>query len=156
MSFFAKIKQFFGAGTVKVTLNAPATFNTNDGVIEGSVHLEAKSDQSILSLEIVLKEEYSTGRGDDKTTKTYELGKLKLGGFDMKTGETKDVPFKLNYSYAKSDNESLGEKGGVMGGIGKLGSFASGEKSEFKLWATADVKGAALDPNDVKELKRAK
>lgn len=156
MSFFAKIKQFFGAGTVKVTLNAPATFNTNDGVIEGSVHLEAKSDQTILSLEIALKEEYSTGRGDDKTTKTYELGKLKLGGFDMKTGETKDVPFKLNYSYAKSDNEAMGEKGGVVGGLGKLGSFASGEKSEFKLWATADVKGAALDPNDFKELKRVK
>lgn len=156
MSFFAKIKQFFGAGTVKVTLNAPATFNTSDGVIEGSVHLEAKSDQSILSIEIALKEEYSTGRGDDKTTKTYELGKLKLSGFDMKTGETKDVPFKLNYSYAKSDNESLSEKGGVVGGLGKLGSFASGEKSEFKLWATADVKGAALDPNDFKELKRVK
>jgi hypothetical protein len=156
MSFFAKIKQFFGAGTVKVTLNAPATFNTNDGVIEGSVHLEAKSDQTILSLKIELKEEYTTGRGDEKKTKTFEIGEVKLAGFDMKQGETKDVPFKLSYSYAKSDNEAMAEKGGVMGGLGKLGSFASGEKSEFKLWATADVKGAALDPNDLKELKRVK
>jgi hypothetical protein len=156
MSFFAKIKQFFGAGTVKVTLNAPATFNTNDGVIEGSVHLEAKSDQTILSLKIELKEEYTTGRGDEKKTKTFEIGEVKLEGFDMKQGETKDVPFKLSYSYAKSDNEAMAEKGGVMGGLGKLGSFASGEKSEFKLWATADVKGAALDPNDLKELKRVK
>ena len=156
MSFFAKIKQFFGAGTVKVTLNAPATFNTIDGVIEGSVHLEAKSDQTILSLKIELKEEYTTGRGDEKKTKTFEIGEVKLAGFDMKQGETKDVPFKLSYSYAKSDNEAMAEKGGVMGGLGKLGSFASGEKSEFKLWATADVKGAALDPNDLKELKRVK
>lgn len=156
MSFFAKIKQFFGAGTVKVTLNAPATFNTNDGTIEGTIHLEAKSDQTIVSLKVELKEEYTTGRGDDKTTKTLEIGELKLPGFDMKTGEVKDVPFKLNYSYAKSENEALAEKGGVMGGIGKLGAFASGEKSEFKLWATADVKGAALDPNDFKELKRVK
>jgi len=156
MSFFAKIKQFFGAGTVKVTLNAPATFNTNDGVIEGSVHLEAKSDQTILSLKIELKEEYTTGRGDEKKTKTFEIGEVKLAGFDMKQGETKDVPFKLSYSYAKSDNEAMAETGGVMGGLGKLGSFASGEKSEFKLWATADVKGAALDPNDLKELKRVK
>lgn len=156
MSFFAKIKQFFGAGTVKVTLTAPGTFNTNDGLIEGSIHLEAKSDQTVLDITVTLKEEYSTGRGDDQKTKTYELGKLKIAGFDMKTGETKDVPFKLNYSYAKSDNEAMGEKGGVIGGLGKLGSFAAGEKSKFELWVTADVKGAALDPNDFKELKRIK
>ena len=52
MSFFAKIKQFFGVGTIKVTLNAPGTFNTNDGVIEGTIKLEAKSDQSIVSFSV--------------------------------------------------------------------------------------------------------
>jgi hypothetical protein len=156
MSFFAKIKQIFGVGTVKVTLNAPATFNTNDGVIEGSIHLEAKSDQTVLSLKVELKEEYTTGRGDDKTTKTFEIGEVKLAGFDMKSGEVKDVAFTLPYSYAKSDNEAMAEKGGVMGGLGKLGSMASGEKSEFRLWVTCDVKGATFDPNDVKLLKRVK
>ena len=156
MSFFAKIKQFFGVGTIKVTLNAPGTFNTNDGLIEGTIKLEAKSDQSVVSLEVRLDEEYTTGRGDEKKTKTFEIGKIKLAGFDMKAGETKDVAFKLSYTYSKSDNEAMAEKGGVMGGIGKLGSFASGEKSEFKLVATCDVKGATFDPNDIKEIKRVK
>jgi hypothetical protein len=50
----------------------------------------------------------------------------------------------------------LAEKGGVMGGLGKLGSFASGEKSEFSITATVDVKGATFDPNDIIQVKKAK
>lgn len=156
MSFFGKIKQFLGIGTVKVTLNAPGTFKTEDGKIDGSLNLVAKSDQVVESLVIRLDEEFTTGRGDDKKTKTYEIGKVKLPGFEMKAGETKDVPFSLAFSYAKTSNEELAEKGGVMGGLGKLGSFASGEKSEFKIVATCDVKGASLDPNDIKTIKRVK
>jgi len=40
-----------------------------------------------------------------------------------------------------------------MGGLGKLGSFANNEKSEYSVIATADVKSAALDPNDIKDIK---
>jgi len=156
MSIFSKIKQFLGIGTIKVSIKAPGTFKTEDGKIEGTINLVAKSDQVVESLVIRLDEEFTTGRGDDKKTKTYEIGKMKLAGFEMKAGETKDVPFSLEFSYAKSSNEELAGKGGVLGGIGKLGSMASGEKSEFKLWATCDVKGASLDPNDFIEIKRIK
>ncbi len=156
MSFFAKIKQFLGIGTVKVTIKAPGTFKTEDGKIEGSLNLVAKSDQIVESLIIRLDEEFTTGRGDDKKTKTYEIGKMKLPGFEMKAGETKDVPFTLDYSYTKTATEALAEKGGVLGGIGKLGNMVSSDKSEFKLWATCDVKGASLDPNDFIEIKRIK
>lgn len=156
MSFFAKIKQFLGIGTVKVTIKAPGTFNTDDGKIDGTLNLVAKSDQIVESLVIRLDEEFTTGRGDDKKTKTYEIGKMQLPGFEMKAGETKDVPFSLQFSYTKTATEALSEKGGVLGGIGKLGSMVSSDKSEFKLWATCDVKGASLDPNDFIEIKRVK
>lgn len=156
MSFFAKIKQMLGIGTIKVTLKAPGTFKTDDGKIEGTVNLVAKSDQTVVSLVVELQEEFTTGRGDDEKTKTFDIGKVKLDGFDMKAGETKDVPFTLHFSYAKSDNEALAEKGGVLGGIGKLGAFAAAEKSAFKLTATCDVKGASLDPNDILDIKRVK
>lgn len=156
MSIFSKIKQFLGIGTVKVTLNTPGTFKTEDGLIEGTVVLDAKSDQIVESLVVKLEEEFTTGRGDDAKTKTFTLGTFKEAGFTMKAGESKTVAFKLEYNYGKSDNEALAEKGGVMGGLGKLGAMASGEKSVFKLIATCDVKGASLDPNDIKELKRVK
>lgn len=156
MSFFSKIKQGLGIGTVKVTLNAPGTFRTDDGTIEGSVNLVAKSDQNVLAITIKLDEEYTEGKGNDKKTKTYEIGKLKMDGFEMKAGDVKDVPFVLQFTYAKSSNQALADRGGVLGGLGKLGSFVQGEKSTFKLWATCDVKGAALDPNDLKEIRAVK
>lgn len=156
MSIIAKIKQILGIGTVKVKLSVPGTFTTNDSEIKGSVEITAKSDQALDHIEIKLEEEHTTGRGDDKKTKTYELGTVKLPGFDMKSGEVKTLEFSLPFSYSKSNNESLSEQGGVLGGLGKLGSMATGEKSAFQVVATADVKGATFDPNDIVEIKRVK
>lgn len=156
MSFFNKIKQFFGIGTVSVKIEAPATFKTEDGIIKGNVNITAKSDQVLEYVEVELKEEWSEGRGDEKTEKTFSIGKLKLPGFEMKSGETKSVPFELAYTYSKSSNEDLAGKSGVLGGLGKMAQFATNEKSSFTLIATADVKGATFDPNDVLEIKRIK
>lgn len=156
MGIFGKIKQMLGIGTVSVKLEAPGTFNTADADIKGAVTITGKSDQQIESVEIEFKEAFTTGSGDNQTTKDYELGKVKLAGFAIKTGETKKVEFTLPFSYAKSASESLAEKGGVMGGIGKVSGFMKGEKSKFTLIATVDVKGATFDPNDVMELKKAK
>lgn len=156
MGFFSKIKQTLGVGTVKVNLTAPGTFSTNDGRIEGTVNLIAKSDQTVLHVEIRLDEHFTTGHGNEKKTKTYEIGKMRLAGFDMKEGEERNIPFNLDYIYKQSSMESLASSGGVLGGLGKLGAMASGDKSEFKLVATCDVKGAALDPNDILEIRRVK
>ena len=156
MSFFNKIKQFFGIGTVSVKIDAPATFKTEDGLIKGSVNLTAKSDQVLEYVEIELEEEWTQGRGDDKTEKKFSIGKVKLPGFEMKSGETKNVPFELVFTYSKSSNEDLAGKGGVLGGLGKMAQFATNEQSSFKLVATADVKGATFDPNDIFEIKRVK
>ena len=57
MSFFAKIKQFFGAGTVKVELTAPASVEKASGQLEGSVKLVAASDQQVLEVTVLLEGE---------------------------------------------------------------------------------------------------
>lgn len=156
MSLISKIKQFFGMGTVSIKIQAPGTFKTEDGEIKGSVTIVAKSDQVLEYVEIELKEKWESGRGDDKTEKEFEIGAVKLPGFEMKTGETKTLDFVLAFDYSKSSNESLAEKGGVLGGLGKMAQFATNEKSAFTLIATADVKGATFDPNDILEIKRIK
>jgi hypothetical protein len=154
MGFFGKIKQFLGIGTVKVTATVPASFSTDDSSISGNVELLAKSDQVVESVEVKFEEKWSTGRGDDKTEKTFTLGTQKFPGFTMKAGETKKLDYSVAFSYTKSGNDKMAEKGGVVGGLGKLSKFADGEKSTFHIIATCDVKGATFDPNDVKEVKK--
>jgi len=156
MGLLAKVKQLFGIGTVSVKLSGPAAFNVNDSSISGKLTITGKSDQLIEEVELEFREEYSTGSGDNKTTKEFSLGKKTLTGFAIKKDEVKTIDFELPFSYSKSQNEALGEKGGVMGGVGKIGSFMNSEKSRFELVATVDVKGATFDPNDILEIKKAK
>ena len=154
MGFFGKIKQFFGIGTVKVTATVPGSFSVDDPTISGTVELLAKSDQEVVSVEVKFEEKWSTGRGEEKTTKTFELGKQKFPGFTMKAGETKKIDYTVPFTYSKSSNDRMAENGGIVGGLGKLSKFADAEKSTFHIVATCDVKGATFDPNDVKEVKK--
>ncbi len=157
MSFFAKVKQFMGIGTLDVKLQVPGQFRATDTTIEGTLHIVAKSDQSIIKIDIELTEEFQTGRDEEKREKSFKLGSLHLSKpFDMKTGETKEVPFSLPFHLIKSSNDQLKEKGGFMGTVGKMGAWADNEKSSFKLEATVDVKGATLDPSDKMDMKLIK
>lgn len=154
MSFFAKIKQFFGAGTVKLELAVPPSIEKASLQVPGSVTLRALSDQHILTLTVKLDEEWTTGRGDDKEEKSFELGKVTIGqAFDMKQGEEKKVEFVLPFELLKSNADQLKEKGGAMGMLGKAAAFANAEKSKFKVSTEADVKGAAFDPSDEKQIE---
>jgi hypothetical protein len=156
MGFFGKIKQMLGIGTVSVKLAAPQTFNTADTDVKGSVTITGKSDQLIESVEVVFEEAFTSGTGDNATTKKFTLGSTKVNGFAIKKDEVKTVEFSLPFSYTKSASESMADKGGLVGGLGKVGGFMKGEKSKFTLVATVDVKGATFDPNDVMEVKKAK
>jgi hypothetical protein len=68
--------------------------------------------------------------------------------FDMKEGETKVMPFLLNYRIEKR----LQDQGGVLGALGKaaaLGAiFADKDEEEYLVRAMCDVKGTVLDPGD--------
>jgi hypothetical protein len=156
MGFFGKVKQFFGAGTVKVEIVTSETFVIDERLIKGSLTITGKSDQLITDIEIKLEESFTIGKGEDKKTKNFTWGEMKLPGFEIKADEVKNIPFELPFDYSKSKNEEMTDKGGIVGGLGKVSSFMDGEKSTYKLVATADVKGAAFDPNDVKILKKAK
>ncbi|MFN0204581.1 MAG: sporulation protein [Bacteroidia bacterium] len=154
MGFFDKIKQFFGMGTVSVKLNAPTTFLTTDTQLKGSVTITGKSDQIIESVEIELQEKWSKGKDDDKVEKEFTLGEIKLPGFNIAKDEVKTVEFSLPFELVKSQNDKMKDQGGIVGGLGKFGSFLDSEKSEYTLIATVDVKGATFDPNDLQTMKK--
>ena len=155
MGFFQKIKNKLGIGGVKVRLDVPAEVPKQDeGEISGKIILTTKSEQEIVDMEVKVVEEYTTGRGDDQSTSDIELGLIKLdGGFSIKPGETKEVPFTVPYRLVKSNNDELKEKGGALGALGKVSAFASGEKSKYFVEADVDVKSAALDPSDRQQVK---
>ncbi len=155
MGFLKKIKNKLGIGGVKVRLNIPGEVPKQDeGEIEGKIVLTTKSEQEIVNMVVKVVEEYSTGRGDNQSSSDIELGEIEIdGGFAIKPGETKEVPFTVPYRLVKSSNDELKEKGGALGALGKVSAFASGEKSKYFVEADVDVKSAALDPSDKQMIK---
>lgn len=157
MGFFNKLKSGLGIGGVKVNLQVPGQISRSARNVVGQVVLTSKSDQEVKCITIKLMEEWTTGRGENKKTKEYELGKITLNNqFAIKANETKEVPFTLDYRFFKSENDVLKEgKTKFERGIGMLGKFADNEKSEYFFHAEADVVSAAglFDPTDKKDVK---
>lgn len=154
MSFFSKIKQFAGIGTLDVKVQGPAEFSASTTKLDGTVYITAKSEQQVLSITVELREEFRTGRDDDKKEQRFVLGSQRFGEqFTMKEGETRTLPFSLPVAFRKSANAQLQDRGGLMGGIGKLGAWAADEKSTYKLHCEVDVKGTSLDPSGEQDLK---
>lgn len=149
MSFFSKVKQALGIGTISVKINVPGQLNASDGILKGSLLLTAKSDQKVKKMEVKLEEEQTTGRGDNKKVNTYTIGSWNDNSmFEMKTGETKTVEFEFPVQVYKSSTDQLAEKSGMLGGLGKMAKFADNARSDFKVNAEVDVEGAKLDPSD--------
>jgi hypothetical protein len=154
MGFFDKIKNALGIGGVKVKLQVPAQVGKDSGTINGKLSFTSKSDKKVKGYSVYLQESYKTGRGDNQQTKEFELGKVTINqGFDMKTGEIKELDFALPFSLIKSANDRLKDQGGVIGGLGKVSGFLDGEKSTYKVHASVSVEGTLLDPSDYKEIK---
>ena len=148
MGFFGKIKQWLGIGTVKVELKVDPQVQKAAGELKGQLVLTAKSDQHVSAMKVKLVEHWTTGRGEQKRTKTFELGDAALAGdFDMKAGEAKTIDFSLPFQLLKSKNDELKDRGGALGTLGKLGSFMDAEKSEWQVQANVELKGTGLGPS---------
>ncbi len=153
MSFFKKIKQGLGIGTVKLALEVPPSVSGESGRLQGRVTVTAQSDQQITSLKFKLTEEFSTGRGEEKETREFELGTVSYDQpFSLKAGESKTVEFALPFVLRKSSAQSLAEKGGALGALGMAAKIAGAEKSTFKVEAEAKIQGTMLSPDDSKDI----
>lgn len=154
VSFFGKIKNWLGIGGVKIKLDVPGQVDKDAGLICGTVVVTTKSPQHVSEIELKLVETYTTGRGDEKSFKEFDLGEITLDDpFDIAPGDTKVIEFELPFAMLKSSNDQLAEKGGLLGGLGKLGKLASAETSTYKVEVSGDVKGVALGPSDSKDIK---
>ena len=154
MGFLGKIKNKLGIGGVKVSLQVPGQVSKEDTSVDGKVTLTTKSEQEVLTLTVKFIEEFTKGRGDDESTKEFELGVVNIPvNITIKPGETKEIPFTLPFKFLNSNADDLKEKGGALGALGSAAKFANKEKSEYHIDAEADVKSAVLDPSDEKDIK---
>lgn len=154
MSFFSKVKQFMGIGTVSVDLQVPGQVTKDSGQVQGQVVLTAKSDQQVKEIHLRLVEEYTTGRGDEKKTKEYELGTMSLREpFEIKAEEVRTVEFALPYSLQLSSNQSLAQEKGVLGALGKAAVMARNERSEYFVRVEVKLEGTGLSPSDKKDIR---
>ncbi|AUP81103.1 sporulation protein [Flavivirga eckloniae] len=154
MGILQTIKNKLGIGGVKVKLQVPGQLSKGDNSVDGTVTLTTKSEQEVINITVKLIEEFTTGRGENKTTKELDLGEVTIpANFTIKPGETKDIQFSLPYQLANSTADDLKEKGGALGAVGSLSKFANNEKSEYFIDAEADVKSAVIDPSDKKEVR---
>jgi hypothetical protein len=153
MSFLKKIKQGLGIGTVDLSLEVPPSVSGESGQILGSVVVTAKSDQQISALNLKLLEEFSTGRGEDKETREFELGTTSFDQpIELKEGESKTIEFTMPFALRKSTAQSLSDKGGALGALGKAAKFAGAEKSTYKVEVEAKIEGTMLSPDDSKSI----
>jgi len=132
------------------------TVDLESRILTGTLRVTGKGNQNIKDFELSFDENFSTGKSDEKSTSKLNWGKITIQGFEIKKDEVKEVVFELPFSYAKSSNEAMADKGGIVGGLGKFSTFLDGEKQKFEVTATANIKGVTLSPLVTKDLKKAK
>jgi hypothetical protein len=150
LGFLDTVKGWLNIGGVKVKLqDVNPRVSRSGSQITGKVLLTSKGDKQVLKLAYKFVMKKTTGRGEDRKVKDFTLAQvIREEPFEIKTGESKTLEFSVPYSLEKS----LKDQGGVLGTVGKIGAFATGEKEEYFVVAECDVKGTALDPSDQVEV----
>jgi hypothetical protein len=147
---FNALKGWFNIGGVKVKFkNLDDNVRWSGNQLRGTLELSAKSDRFVAGVHFKFIQRRTTKEDGKKKTKENVLGKTSQTlNIDLRAGESRTVDFQLPYSASKS----LKDKGGLMGGVGKLAAFATGEKDEYIVIAEADVDGALTEPSDNKNV----
>ena len=157
MGFLQTVKQWVGIGGVKFEIMCDAQYPIGSGTgnVAGKLSLMSKSDQHVTKIEVKVVEEKTTGRGAEKSTREYDLGKITLPNseFDIKAGETKTVDFTVPFKVVKSVSDAMKDKGGALGALGKGMAFMDGEKTAYFVKASGSVKGTALGPSASKPIQ---
>jgi len=145
MGLWGTIKGSLNIGGVSVKIEELNQVVPKDGNrITAKVVLTTKEAKTVSKLLYKFHLTKTSGSGDSKKTEEFIIAQKAVPGpFELAAGESKTFDLELDYALAKT----LKDMGGVLGGVGKLAAFASGEKEEYLVTAIAEVKGTALSPS---------
>ncbi len=150
----AKVKQWFGIEGVKVTLLLPETLSAREGVLAGQLRFQSMHPQTVTRVHVALYEKYSRGRGQEKRIDEYLLGEtIWTGNLDVPANEPIEMDFSLHFDLLRSEFDTFGERNLLFQGIANAAKALHAVHSEYRVEASASVKGTALDPFDIKYLQ---
>jgi hypothetical protein len=145
MGFLDTVKGWFNIGGVSVKVEGvDPQISTGQHDLKGRAILTSKSDKQVLSVSCQVINEHTYKKDGESKTDKLVVGEQQFrDGFEMKTGETREIPFTVSYFL----KEKMRHTGGALGTVAKLGAFAMGDSDSYSLIVTCDVKGTALDPS---------
>jgi hypothetical protein len=148
-----KLKDILGIEGVKIDMMLPEDFDLSANYIEGEVLLTSQADKIVQGLEIKLIEKYKRGKKDAMLVNEYTLGHIKLDLLiPILANQEEHLEFKLPYNRMLSEMDKY-EKTNFLGNlIVPIAKKLKGVKSEFRVEATAYIKGTKLHPTITKSL----
>ncbi len=148
-----KMKKWLGIEGVKLELIIPEVVPAKEAEVKGQIRFQSMNPQEVTGIRIVFIERYSRGRGKEKLTDEYELGRTEINKhIDIPSGTILELDFTLPFKIVYSDFEERGRRNPVAGSFVKVAKYISQVKSEYRVEAEAIVKGTALNPFDRKEI----
>ena len=168
MGFLDKVKGALNIGGVSVKITqVEDPFPRDDTVMRGRFTLSTKTDKTVLSTKAEFYQESTTGEGEEKKTSRTSLGSQSTEQylinadypFELAAGESRDMSFLIHDVNMGGLLGRMSESGGMLGAVGKLGSFAGKLTSDkeahvrYYVEVTADVKGTPFDPSDKVEIR---
>ena len=117
--------------------------------LPGRVSLKAESAQHVIAVTVVLREEWTSGAVPRKPGLRGRQSRAR--GFDVQPCAERQLDISLSFPMIESNAAQFQDKGGASHMLGKAAVFANNEQARYRVLAEADAKGAAFDPNDIRE-----
>ena len=140
-----KIKDILGIEGVKIALQVPEELDIDSGLLSGKIIMNSQSEKTVSNISLKLIEKYRRGRKDAKLINEYLLGSIDIElNLTIKPNEEEVLKFDLPFNLMKSEMDQL-EDNLVFKPFIKLAKKFKNVKSEYKVTATATIKGTRLD-----------
>lgn len=147
---FGKIKKALGIEGVKMELKVPNTIakgKKGKNKVEGKLKFTSLSNQVVERMEVKMIERYARGRKESRLIDEYVVGSIQLADpVDIKPNQIIEVDFELEYELSKSEMDRIAESNIFNRGIVKMAKYLKKVTSEYRIEATAVVRGTKLGP----------
>jgi len=149
-----KIKNYLGIESVKIQILVEEGIDFKTVQISGLIRLTSQSDQRVERIYLRIIEKYRRGRGDALLINEYILGEkcIELNK-SIQKGTSEDIPFTMTYDQLKSEMDTIQDESWVGKPLAWLAKKLKNVKSEYRIEASADIKGTRLKPIDTSTLK---
>jgi len=149
-----KVKSFLGIESVKIRLEIPNEIPLDGSAFPGKIIFTSKTRQTVKAISIKLIEKYTRGRRKKKLVNEYIAGIAEFNKpFVVEKDSEYAFEFTLRYNIAQSEMDRIGSGNFITKGLVGIAKFLNNVKSEYRVEASAKVKGNAIPPLTSKSIK---